>query len=286
VFLWRRLSIVCVCALAGPFLISVEPAAAVPKPCRTTTPFHKHEFDHGTTINNNFLPLIPGTQFTLDGITTDDEGTEIPRRVILTVTDLTKEVDGVRTVVLWDRDFADGQLVEAELAFQAQDNSGVVWNLGEYPEEFEEGQFVGAPSTWIAGLDRAKAGQHMLAQPTVGTPEYLQGSAPTIDFLDCGQVYRTGQRVCVPGKCYDGVLVINERSPLEPDSGIQRKFYAPGVGNIKVTAVDDPEGETLDLTRVRTLSASERATARAAALQLERRAYEISAVYRRTQPAQ
>src|SRR3990170_3720292 len=68
-----------------------------------------------------------------------------------------------------------GQLVETELAFFAQDDDGNVWNLGEYPEEYENGEFVGAPSTWIAGLAGAEAGVHMLAEPRQGTGYYLQG---------------------------------------------------------------------------------------------------------------
>jgi hypothetical protein len=254
--------------------------------CETTPAFNKNNFGHSTRISNKFLPLVPGMQFTLDGTTTDDEGVRLPRRVILTVTDLTKVINGVRTVVLWDRDLADGELVESELTFQAQDNKGSVWNLGEYPEEYENGKFVGAPSTWIAGLAGAKAGIHMLAKPKVGSAEYLQGLAPRIDFLDCGKVFKTGVTRCTPTKCYDNVLIINERSPLEPDSGIQRKFYAPGVGNVKITAVGDPEGETLDLTRVVRLNKDGLAKARRAALKLEKRAYEVSSVYRKTPPAE
>jgi hypothetical protein len=81
------------------------------------------------------------------------------------------------------------------------------------------------------------------------------------------------------------VLVVNERSPLEPESGYQRKFYARGVGNVHVTAVDDPEGETLVLTKVAQLSPDDLAKARGEALALEKRAYKVNRVYRQSQPA-
>jgi len=297
----RRLSITLISALTVLPLVGANPAqASAPASvistidasnatrspsCATAAAFDPRNFSRSTVIDNQWLPLRPGMQFTFDGTTTDDEGTVIPRRVVLTITDLTKVINGVRTVVLWDRDFSDGQLIESELAFQAQDNTGSVWNLGEYPEEYEKNKFVGAPSTWIAGLNQAKAGIHMLAQPRVGTPEYLQGSAPDIDFLDCGKVSQTGIRVCTKLACYNNVLVVDERSPLEPDSGIQRKFYAPGVGNIKITAVDDPEGETLELVGVVRLNSKDLATARKAALKLEKRAYKVSDVYSQTPPA-
>jgi hypothetical protein len=203
---------------------------------------------------------------------------------VLTVTNLTKVIDGVRSVVLWDRDFQSGELTEAELAFHAQDATGRVWATGEYPEEYDAGVFVGAPKTWISGQSGARAGIMMLAHPMLGTPRYLQGSAPAIDFLDCAQVFQTGQQVCVPVKCYNNVLVTDENSPLDPASGHQRKFFAPGVGNIQITAVDDPEGETLVLTKVTHLGPKGMASARKAALKLEKRAYQVSKVYRATPP--
>ena len=42
-------------------------------------------------------------------------------------------INGVNAVVVWDRDFQNGELVEEELAFMAQDDAGNVWSLGEYP---------------------------------------------------------------------------------------------------------------------------------------------------------
>ena len=95
-----------------------------------------------------------------------------------TVTDLTKVVDGVRTLVIWERDFTAGQLSEPELAFFAQDNAGNVWLLGEYPEEYEDGKFDKAPA-WISGQKGARAGITMPAEPRLGVPDYAQGFAPS-----------------------------------------------------------------------------------------------------------
>jgi YVTN family beta-propeller protein len=63
----------------------------------------------------------------------------------------TKVVGGVPTIVAWDRDFLKGKLQEQELALFAQDDRGNLWNFGEYPEEYENGKFAGAPDTWIRG---------------------------------------------------------------------------------------------------------------------------------------
>ena len=196
--------------------------------------------------------------------------------MVFTVTNLTKVLNGVRNVVIWDRDFNDGQLAEAELAFFAQDNAGNVWNLGEYPEEYEGGQFTGAPSTWISGLAGAQGGLHMLAKPRLGTSWYLQGSAPEIDFLDCAKVFKTGETICVPVNCYDNVLVTDETSPLEPGSGHQRKYHARGVGIVQVGAVGDPEAETLVLVKLVHLGSHDLAAACKAALKLDKHGYRVS----------
>jgi hypothetical protein len=262
-------------------------ASSVASPCDQVVRFERDAFTRPTRINNKWMPLIPGTQFIFEGSINQGGGTvAVPHQVVFTVTDLIKVVNGVRTVVLWDRDFDDGQLVEAELAFFAQDKNGNVWNLGDYPEEYMGGVFEGAPSTWIAGQADAKAGIHMFADPKVGSPSYLQGLARTIGFLDCGQVVAKDQSIHVPIGNYENVLEINEWSPLEPDSGIQVKYYAPGVGNVEIGGVDDPEAETLVLIDHKSLGPEALAEARNEALTLDGRAYDVSQVYRKTLPAE
>ena len=119
--------------------------------------FDPNNFDRPDAVDNKWFPLEPGTRFIYEGTTVEDDGTVVPHRVEITITDLTKVIGGVRSVVSWDLDYSDGELVEAELAFFAQDNDGNVWRMGEHPEEYEDGKFVEAP-TWIHGLQDARAG--------------------------------------------------------------------------------------------------------------------------------
>lgn len=281
--------------LAAPASASPAPATAAdpvaatnlnnnPRPpCESITTFDRKNFTNPTKIDNRFLPLVPGTQYVLEGTASTGGGGTV-RRIVLTVTDLTKVIDGVKTVVMLDKDFNDGVVAEAELAFQAQDRDGRVWNMGEYPELYEDGKFVGAPDTWIAGLSGAEPGQHMLDKPKVGIRTYLQGFVPSIDFLDCGRIIKTGQRLTVSGKTYNDVLVVKETSP--PDTAAQLKYYAPGVGNIRVEPVNDPEAELLDLVRVVKLGPGGMSIIRDKALELEKRAYKVSNVYKKTPPMQ
>jgi len=275
--------------LAAPNAATAASAAGSPSASQSCGPVPKldpRNFPARPRIDNRFTPLVPGMQFVLDGYVVEDDGQRHPHRIVTTVTDLTKVVDGVRALVLFDRDIEDGLLQESEIFFEAQDAAGQVWLLGEYPEEYENGTLQGAPDTWISGVESAKAGVAMLAHPRVGSPTYLQGLALRVGFEDCATVFRTGQHSCVPTGCYNGVLEIDEFSPLDPAGGHQRKLYAPGVGNIRVVPVGGDQAEKLELTSAARLCPAEFAAERNKALQQDRRGYVVAGkVYRKTTPA-
>jgi hypothetical protein len=248
--------------------------------------FDRAKFDDPTYIDNKWLPLRPGTQFVYEGSAIVDEEGRQTRRVVTTVTDLSKVIDGVRTLVIWERDYTAGQLSEPELAFFAQDNAGNVWLVGEYPEEYENGKFDKAPA-WISGQKGARAGIAMLAEPQLGTPDYAQGFAPPpVDFTDRARVYKTHQKTCTPVECYENALVTEEFNPDEPGSS-QLKYYALGVGNVRVgwRGAKEEEKETLELVELNHLDPEALAKVRKKALEMDGRAYERSEVYRETPPA-
>jgi hypothetical protein len=252
------------------------------------TDFAAEKFTDPTKIDNRYSPLAPGTQLIYEGRSNRGHGRR-DHQVIFTVTDLTKEVDGVKTVVLWDRDINAGKLLEGELAMWAQDDAGNVWLLGEYPEEYSDdgsGKFEAAPDTWLSGVQRAKAGIMMRADPEEDTSRYHQGLAPAIGFADVAQVYKTGQRDCVPTGCYDDVVVTKETNPDEPDDGFQLKYYAPNVGNTRAAPRGGKEKEILVLIKTRKLSAEQMDEVRREALKLDSRAYRsASDVWGDTKPA-
>lgn len=264
--------LLCAAVAAGQTNVSV---ASNGLPCYRLTSFHSRNFPEEPSIDNRFLPLAPGTERVYEGVV---DG--VPHSVTFVTTDLVKEIDGVESLVIWDVDRSEGEVVESELAFFAQDNSGNVWNTGEYPEEFEDGEFAGAPSAWHSGFANAEAGVHMAASPTVGTQLYLQGFAPDIEFLDCAHVDATGQTVTAGGTVYSDVLATEETNPLAPDDGFQTKYYAPGVGIVKIgVSVPGTSTETLELVSFRQLNKDELHDARLEALHLDRRAHRFSEAY-------
>ena len=247
--------------------------------------FDRANFDDPTKIDNPWLPVTPGMQYIYEGVT-EDAGEVTEHQVIITVTDLVKEIDGVLSVVTWDEDYSGGDLVETELAFYAQDNDGNVWRMGEYPEVYENGKLVEAPA-WISGLKGALAGIMMAADPGARDGSYSQGWGPAVGFTDRWQVDMVDQETCVPADCYTGVLITAEYSETEPDA-FQLKYYAEGVGNVQVGWRGlDATREELELVEIVKMSPAEMEAAREAALELETRAYEISKeVYDQTTPSQ
>ena len=234
-------------------------------------------FGESAQVDHRWYPLEPGARADYRG-SSIEEGERLHHGVTIIVTDLVKVIDGVPNVVVWERDYTDGELVETELALFAQDEDGNIWHMGEYPEEWEDGEFDKAPA-WVHGIAGATAGITIPADPRTGTPDYAQGFAPKpINWVDRGRVYRTGERTCVPESCYSDVVVIEEFEPTIPDA-FQDKYYAPGVGVVRVgwRGKNDESKEVLELVDFRRLSPTEMAEVREDALALEDRAYRISA---------
>ena len=241
-------------------------------------------FSRPTIIDNKYMPLKPGSQAVYEGWTIDDEDKKVPHKVIHIVTDLVKDINGIETVIIWERDIVNGKLEESELAFRAQDDKGNVWHFGEVKEVYDENLKLVGGKVWMEGRLGAKAGIIMQAKPAAGTPSLSQGFAKGVyKWDDRGQVRKVGEKVTVPGGTFKDVIVIEEWSSGEKKKGaLQLKYYAPGIGYVKVGFEgDDPVKETLELTKESMLTPLEMDEARAEALMVEERNYYYG---RTTQP--
>src|SRR2546423_11895727 len=66
----------------------------------TQKDFDRHKFSSDSaTVDNQWLPLVPGTQFVYEGTANRGKGAGA-HRVIFTVTDVTKSVDGVSSAAI------------------------------------------------------------------------------------------------------------------------------------------------------------------------------------------
>jgi hypothetical protein len=177
------------------------------------------------TIDNPYLPLKPGTTWEYKSVSTDGE-----EHIVVTVLDKTKVVDGVTATVVHDKvTHPDGSLVEDTYDWFAQDTQGNVWYLGEATKAYE-GDKISTEGSWEAGVDGARAGRFMLADPKVGAryqQEFYQGHAE-----DVGEVLATDESVTGPTGSYDRIVKTEDTTPLEPDV-VEHKWYAPGVGTVQ-----------------------------------------------------
>jgi hypothetical protein len=247
--------------------------------------FDQARFTNPASITNEWLPLRPGARWITDGVSIEGEE-RIPHRITFTVTDLTKVIAGIETVVVWIEDISDGVLVEKEIAFYAQDEDGTVWYFGEHPEEYEDGEFVKAP-TWIHGQEEARAGIKMFADPTTHTQTWYQGWAPAVEWSDFGRLDESGISDCVTFGCYENVVRFAESSNGE-EGIFQLKSYAMGIGEVRVGWRGEAETkEELELKSKATIKGAKLAEIRQMALDLEAHAYKISPkIYGTTEPMQ
>ena len=173
-----------------------------------------------TKVDNEYFPLKPGTTFVYEGGQERDE---------MAVTSDTKKVMGVKCVVVNDKAWEDGKLIEKTYDWFAQDKEGSVWYFGEDTKEYKNGKVVSTKGSWEAGVDGAKPGIIMQAHPKVGQSyrqEYYKGEAE-----DMAKVQSLSDSVTVTYGSFDHVLVTKEWSPLEP-SYSEHKYYAHGVGQV------------------------------------------------------
>ena len=171
-----------------------------------------------TTIDNEYFPLKPGTTVVYEGKGERDE---------MTVTHHTKKVMGVECVVVDDRAWEDGKLIEQTYDWFAQDKEGTVWYFGEDTKEYENGKVVSTKGSWEAGVDGAKPGIIMQADPKMGQ-SYLQEYYPG-EAMDMARVLSLNASVRVPYGSFDRVLETKEWTPLQPVF-FEKKYYVREVG--------------------------------------------------------
>jgi hypothetical protein len=193
-------------------------------------------------VDNLYFPLDPGTVLRYEG--QSDGEHEV---VTIHVTNQTREILGVTTVVVRDTVEVAGEVTEDTFDWYAQDVDGNVWYMGEDTKEYEDGKVASTEGSWEAGVDGALPGVIMPAVPEVGlayTQEHYAGEAE-----DKGSVVTLGEQVTVPHGSFDDVVVTEDWTPLEP-SFREHKYYAPGVGVVFEEIVKGGEG-VLRLVEVR-----------------------------------
>jgi hypothetical protein len=180
---------------------------------------------YSANVTNEWFPLAPGSVYRYRGVK-DGE----PSREVMTVTHRTRTIDGAETIVVKDLLYLRGKLEERTRDYYTQDEDGNVWYFGEDTAELDSnGRVKTREGTWHAGVDGAKPGIFMYADPRVGQSarqEYLKGQAE-----DHFAVLRRGVAVEVPFRGFRQALLTKEWTPVEPGV-LDHKYYARGIGTV------------------------------------------------------
>lgn len=194
--------------------------------------------DFTSNVDNKYFSLTPGKKMVYESVTQDGK-----ERIEVYVTNEKKTVMGVETVVVWDRVWLNGELIEDTRDWYAQDKEGNVWYFGEDTAEIIDGKIINHDGAWEAGIDGAKPGIVMKANPVLGDSyrqEYYKGEAE-----DAADVLALGEKVTTKYKTLNNCLKTYDYSYLD-SSAKEHKYYCPEIGFV-VLEVGIESGEMAEL---------------------------------------
>lgn len=174
------------------------------------------------TGRNEYFILEPGFQLVLEGTI---------EKVAITVLDETREVDGVTTRVVEEKEWKYGEMVEISRNFFAVcPDTNDVFYFGEEVDIYRDGALVSHSGAWLAGEDGAKAGLMMPGRPIVGM-NYYQEIAPRV-AMDRAEIVSLDATLKTKAGSFSNCLRTMEGTALNP---LEReyKIYAPGIGLIQ-----------------------------------------------------
>ena len=118
-----------------------------------TAEFAVEKSELSSTGRNPYFILEPGYQLVFEG------GRE---RLIISVLDETKMVDGVETRVVEERETMDGKLVEVSRNYFAiSKRTNDVFYFGEDVDIYKDGKVVNHSGAWLSGVNDARFGLMM-----------------------------------------------------------------------------------------------------------------------------
>jgi hypothetical protein len=193
-------------------------------------------------VTNRWFPMHPGLVMTYVGVRDGN-----PTKHVFTVTHDVKTVMGVKCLVIQDVVTQNGSLIEKTTDWYSQDMSGNVWYFGEDTAEYANGVVTNTQGTWEAGVDKAKPGIIMPANPKVGLT-YRQEYRPGV-ALDIAKIIGLNGTRNVPAGSFKNLVMTDERNPLDP-SFREHKWYAAGIGFVHSVRSGGGHTETTNLAKV------------------------------------
>ena len=175
-----------------------------------------------STGRNPYFILEPGFQLVLEGGNV---------RLAITVLYETRQVNGVLTRVVEEKECSSGQVIEvARNFFAICEKTKDVFYFGEEVDMYQGGKLVSHTGAWLAGENGARAGLIMPGQPKVGL-KYYQEIAPGV-AMDRAEIISLDDTLLIPAGTFSQCLRAQEGTALNP---LEREFkvYAPGIGLVQ-----------------------------------------------------
>lgn len=222
----------------GLYALFASAALATPQavqPANIELPFDPANFSSSLNVNNPLFPLIPGKTFIYRG-----NGPEGCEEIHTAVTNQTKTIAGVVARVVHDRAYAGATcggrltLTEDTYDWYAQDNNGNVWYLGEDTKDCDgRGRCVQGSGTWQAGVNGARAGIIMLANPRNGDhyrQEFYVGFAEDeATVVGVGLAVMLSRPDAFQPRLFRNCIKTREYTRLEPGASTY-KYHCPNFG--------------------------------------------------------
>jgi len=192
--------------------------------------FNLEKCDFVSTGESKYFILKPGYQVTLEG---EEDGEEL--KLVMTVLNETKIVNGIETRLVEEKETEGGNLVEISRNYFAlcKPTNNAIY-FGEDVDIYENGEKVSQEGAWLAGQNDSKAGMIMPGKVQVGL-RYYQEIAPGV-AEDRARIVSVNGSMVTPAGTFDQVLKTEETNPLKPEEK-ELKFYAPGIGLIQEEAI-------------------------------------------------
>lgn len=230
-------SVAAAIAIAAAAMTWLPAGASSARPVAITQRTALDPADFVAVIDNPYYPLPVGRVLTYKGVR---DGVSQMEHV--TVTDRTRVIQGITATVVTDVAMHGSRLLEKTTDWFAQDTQGNVWYLGERTAAYDPDGTVDRSGSWLTGVDGARAGIIMEADPRVPDAyrqEFLKGEAE-----DTAWIVDRGGKLAVPYATVHGVLTTLEASVVEP--GVyDQKIYAPGLGIVAEHALAGNEDAVL-----------------------------------------
>lgn len=200
--------------------------------------FDPANFVDPTLSTNPLVPLHPGTQWVRSG-TTEVGRRKVPHSAISTMTDVVREIDGVKVIAMLDQSTDSGETAEVGFDYFALDKDGNVWIMGGYTEDFQAGEFTGAGEAWLGAASGGAPGVLMPGKVRPHSQRWAIAAVDASEKPSLGEPVKVGIRKCVAFGCFDNVTVMREGEFKAIDNEL--KYYAPGIGVI----FNDPKAASL-----------------------------------------